>query len=168
MISVRALELSEAGLFHELRLRGLREDPGPFASTYDEDAALSPKAVRERFPAEEDRFVLGAFDEGGRLVGVVGFSRERRTKLHHWGVVWGMYVAPEARGIGVGRTLMAELVARCRRVDGLEQVVLEVATAAGPARGLYASLGFERYGLRREAMKAGDEYYDVELMVLRL
>ena len=165
---VRALEHSEAEIFHELRLRGLREDPAPFAATYDEDAALSLEAVRNRFPVEADRFVLGAFDAAARLVGVVGFSREQRSKLHHWGVVWGMYVAPEARGQGVGRDLMAELVSRCRRIDGLEQIVLEVATAAEPARRLYAALGFEVYGARREAMKAGDEYYDVELMVLRL
>jgi ribosomal protein S18 acetylase RimI-like enzyme len=164
---VRALEHSEAELFHELRLRGLREDPGPFAATYEEDAALSLEAVRNRFPVEADRFVLGAFDDSDRLVGVVGFSREQRSKLRHWGVVWGMYVAPEARGCGTGRALMSELVARCRRLEGLEQIVLEVNTDAEPARRLYASLGFEVYGARREAMKSGDEYFDVELMVLR-
>src|SRR4051812_35376492 len=109
---VRALEHSEAEIFHELRLRGLREDPGPFAATYEEDAALSLESVRNRFPVDEDRFVLGAFDTAGQLAGVVGFSREQRSKLHHWGVVWGMYVVPEARGQGVGQSLMAELVAR--------------------------------------------------------
>ena len=168
MMSVRALERSEAETFHELRLRGLRENPEPFASTYEEDAALSREAVRDRFPVEQERFVLGAFDAAGQLAGVVGFSREQRSKLRHWGTVWGMYVVPEARGQGVGHSLMVELVERCRRLEGLEQIVLEVATAAEPARRLYASIGFETFGRRREAMKSGDEYYDVEYMVLRL
>lgn len=166
--SVRPLDASEAETFHALRLRGLREDPAPFAATFEEDAALSPDAVRDRFPAEEERFVLGAFDEAGRLVGAVGFSRERRVKTRHWGEVWGMYVAAEARGRGVGRALMIALVERCRKLEGLEQIVLDVATVAEPARRLYRSCGFETYGRRGKAMKHGDEYYDVEHMALEL
>ena len=100
---MRPLDAAEAGAFQALRLRGLREDPAPFAATYEEDAALSPEAVRDRFPAEEERFVLGAFDGAGRLVGAVGFSRERRAKTRHWGEVWGMYVAAEARGRAIWR-----------------------------------------------------------------
>jgi uncharacterized damage-inducible protein DinB len=79
-----------------------------------------------------------------------------------------MYVAPEARGRGVGRALMEALVARCRALEGLEQIVLDVATVATPARRLYAEMGFEPFGHRREAMKDGDASYDVEHMALRL
>ena len=165
---VRALQISEAEIFHALRLRGLRESPEPFAASYEEDAALSREAVRDRFPAGEDRFIFGAFDPSGQLVGAVGFLREPQLKRRHWGMAWGMYVIPEARGLGVGRELMTALIERCQRLDGLEQIVLAAATVAKPARRLYESVGFETCGVQKDAMKEGGKYYDVEYMALRL
>jgi len=41
--------------------------------------------------------VVGALDEV-RLLGVGGFARFAGDKLDHKGLVWGMYVRPEARG----------------------------------------------------------------------
>lgn len=165
---VRQLEIDDAGEFHALRLRGLEEDPDPFLTTLAEDAALSAESVRGRFPRGGDAFALGAFNDDGALVGIVGFSRETRQKVRHRGDVWGMYVAPEARGTGAGRTLMQELIERCRTIDGLEQVVLEVATSAEAACGLYASLGFESVGTHPESMKVGERYLETKYMVLRL
>ncbi len=165
---VRALEIDDADAFHELRLRGLEESPDPFLVTLAEDAALSMEYVRGRFPRGGDAFALGAFDDGGRLVGIVGFSRETRAKVRHRGDVWGMYVAPEARGMGAGRALMEELVRRCREMEGLEQVVLEVATGATAACRLYSAVGFETIGEHRESMKDGERYLDTRHMVLRL
>ena len=165
---VRALEIDDAEAFHELRLRGLAESPDPFLVTHAEDAALTMDAVRGRFPRGGDAFALGAFDDDGRLVGIVGFSREQRQKVRHRGDVWGMYVAPEARGTGAGRGLMEELVRRCREMEGLEQVVLEVAVEATAACRLYESLGFEEVGVHRESMKDGERYLDTRHMVLRV
>ena len=168
MTTIRRLAAEEADVFHELRLRGLAEAPVAFAATLDEDAALSIDAVRTRFPVESDRFVLGAFEEDGALVGAIGFSREARTKLRHWGRGWAMYVAPEARGQGIGRALLERLVAECRTVDGLEQIVLEVATDSVAARRLYHACGFVPFGLQRRAMRDGEAYTDVEHLALEL
>lgn len=165
---VRALEIDDAEAFHELRLRGLEESPDPFLVTHAEDAALTPEYVRGRFPRGGDAFALGAFDDDGRLVGIVGFSREKREKVRHRGDVWGMYVAPEARGTGAGRELMHELLRRCREMEGLEQVVLEVETGATAACGLYEGVGFETIGVHRESMKDGERYLDTRYMVLRV
>ena len=136
--------------------------------TYAEDAALTMEAVRGRFPRGGDAFAIGAFDDSDRLVGIVGFSRESRRKVRHRGDVWGMYVAPEARGTGAGRALMEELVRRCSEMEGLEQVVLEVATEAVSACRLYEGVGFETIGTHRESMKDGERYLDTRHMVLRL
>lgn len=165
---IRLLDIDDAEAFHELRLRGLAESPDPFLVTHAEDAALSMEYVRGRFPRGSEAFALGAFDDDGRLVGIVGFSREQRRKVNHRGDVWGMYVAPEARGTGAGRALMDELVRRCRELDGLEHVVLEVATGAVAACRLYEGIGFETIGVHRESMKDGERYLDTRHMVLWL
>ena len=52
-----------------------------------------------------------------------------------------MYVEPELRGAGIGRTLVDALEAEARRL-GAEQVVLETGTRQTAALALYARCGF--------------------------
>jgi RimJ/RimL family protein N-acetyltransferase len=167
-MKVRLLEPTEAEHFRSFRLRGLKESPEAFGSTYAAESVLSAEEARSRFPSTAENFVLGAFDTGGRLIGVAGFYREESLKLRHKGVIWGMYVAPEARGRGAGRALISAIIERCEALDGLEQITLDVVTVNEAARRLYLSQGFRIYALEREAMKQDGEYYDVEHMVLRL
>ena len=155
-------------MFYPFRLRGLRENPEAFGSTFAEESVMPAEARRSRFPCTDENFVLGAFGEEGRLIGVAGFYREKHLKLRHKGFVWGMYVAPESRGAGVGRALLCSLIGRAKSLPGLEQLCLDVVTVNQAARGLYLSQGFRVYALEREAMKQDGEYYDVEHMVLRL
>lgn len=57
-------------------------------------------------------------------------------------------VAPEARGCGLGRRLLAQ-VCEDAQSQGAERLFLEVRTSNGPARKLYARNGFAEIGLRR-------------------
>jgi len=165
---IRTLEPSDVELFHSFRLRGLRENPEAFGSTFAEESVMPAEVRRSRFRCTDENFVLGAFGEGSRLIGVAGFYRETHLKLRHKGHVWGMYVAPESRGGGVGRALLSALIERVKSLPGLEQICLDVVTVNEAARGLYLSQGFQTYALEREAMKQDGDYYDVEHMVLRL
>lgn len=165
---IRTLEPIDVELFYSFRLRGLRENPEAFGSTFAEESVLPAEVRRSRFRCTDENFVLGAFGEDGRLIGVAGFYRETHLKLRHKGFVWGMYVAPEWRGVGVGKALLTSLIERVKMLPGLEQLGLDVVTVNGAARGLYRSQGFQIYALEREAMKHDGEYYEVEHMVLRL
>ena len=168
-LEIRSLIEADATVYRELRLRALREEPEPFGQTYAEAAARPLSATAERLRAQVasgDSFTLGAFD--GALVGVVTLVREAGAKSRHKALIVGMYVAPEARRRGVGRALLAETIARARRVDGLEQLHLAVVTTNTEARRLYRSLGFEVYGVEPRALKEGERAWDEELMVLRL
>ena len=111
--------------------------------------------------------VLGAWD-GDALVGIVGVRRFAPKKQRHKAMLWGVYVTPEARGAGLARRLVGEAIARARELPGLEQLHLSARAGSG-ARLLYASLGFETYGLERHAAKLADgSYVDEELMVIFL
>lgn len=165
---LKQLQASEAELFHRFRLRGLRECPAAFGSTYDEEAALSAAAVRERFPCTAENFVLAAFDEQEQLIGVAGFFRLEALKVRHKGVVWGMYVAAEGRGGGIGQALLAGIIERCRSLAGLEQILLDVVLPNDAARQLYLRSGFRVAALEEAAMKHDGVYYAVEHMVLHL
>ena len=57
-----------------------------------------------------------------------------------------MYVAPAARGRGIGRALVAALEQQARRL-GTSRVVLETGTRLAPALRLYEAMGYTRIPL---------------------
>ena len=109
---IRLLTPEDALSFRELRFRALRDHPDAFGSSYEEAANLSVEETAERLKSSPDALILGAFDAAGKLVGMVGFYREKGVKKRHKGVIWGMYCLPECRGKGVGKALLAEAVGR--------------------------------------------------------
>lgn len=56
-----------------------------------------------------------------------------------------LFVAPDARGHGIARKLIAALMDQAR-ADGYARVVLDTSVNLGPARALYANLGFTQRG----------------------
>ncbi|MBS0657998.1 MAG: GNAT family N-acetyltransferase, partial [Verrucomicrobia bacterium] len=138
----RVLHPSDAAIYQALRLRGLREEPRAFSPTFEEEAGLTMEEVSAALTPTGERLVLGLFD-GDQLVGLAGVARERPSKLAHRATVWGVYVAPEARGRGAGKVLMQAAVEHAYALPGIRQLYLSVQEANSPARRLYESLGFE-------------------------
>ncbi len=168
MVHFRLLTEQDAAVFQALRLRALQESPDAFATTSDEFRQETLASIAERLQLEGDRperFVLGAFEEEGRLIGIVGLMRETMSKMRHKAIIWGMYVAPEGRGQGIGKQLLQELLKRCAALPGLEQVHLSVIITNEAARHLYTSTGFQVYGREPHAFKQGEQYLDEELML---
>lgn len=168
-MDVRALIESDAEAFWRVRLRALRDHPEAFGMAYEDARATPLEEIAERFRTTytgRESFVLGAFDPA--LVGITGCFREEGGKRRHKALIWGMYVAPEARSRGVGRALLVEAIARARQWPGLAQIHLGVMTENTAARRLYRSLGFEVYGLEPRSLRVGERYLDEEHMVLRL
>ena len=64
--------------------------------------------------------------------------------------------------------MMEALIARLRKVEDLRQVSLSVATTQPTAKRLYATVGFQLFGLERRALQVGDDYVDEEHHVLML
>lgn len=162
---IRVLDEPDAALYQALRLNALQCNPEAFGSTYEREADFPMEIVRERLKPAGDKFVLGAFDGKGSLVGIVSFVRESGQKSAHKGNVYGMYVAPEQRGQGLGKLLMNELISRASNCEGLEHINLTVISGNDLAKKLYQSLGFKAYGLENNALKYKGEYFDECLMV---
>jgi ribosomal protein S18 acetylase RimI-like enzyme len=169
---IRALGAADAEIYWALRLRALREHPDAFGTSHedvrDRPIASTRQMLREHWESE-DRFVLGAFDDAGTLVGMVRLGRENGLKDRHKAALTSMYVASEARRQGIGKALVSDLIARARSLLRLEQILLAVTTTNAAARGLYRSLGFSSYGVEPHALRLPDgTYLDEELMILWL
>lgn len=168
---IRILTADDAAAYQALRLRGLRESPAAFGSTYESEVDTPLEQIAERLArgAGREDVMFGAFDDvGGALVGLAGLGRQTGRKTRHRAGVWGMYVAPEARGRGVGRALMEALIAHARTLDGVERLTLGVEGGNESARALYQSLGFVTYGNEPQAYALDGQYWDSELMSLDL
>lgn len=167
-MEIRVLTADDANEWLRLRLEALENDPEAFSSSVEEHQALTPESVRVRLgsPAE-DSFVVGAFREG-RLLGTVGFYREKGPKNRHKGRVWGVYLTPKARRTGIARQMMEHMLERASRIEGVGQILLAVTTTQTAAHRLYRSLGFETFGTEPRALKIGQKYIDEEYMILRL
>ena len=152
---VRTLTEDDLDSLWAMRLRALKDNPEAFGSTYTETLARGKEWMRQRLRAREDEtFFLGAFAES--LIGMVVYNREEGIKNRHKGYVIAMFVAPESRGLGAGKALMQELIARARQIEDLEQLLLAVVTTNQAAYQLYCSLGFEVYGTEPRALKMGE------------
>ncbi|GEM47413.1 GNAT family N-acetyltransferase [Deinococcus cellulosilyticus] len=168
MPEIRVLNASDAPIYRELRLQALTHDPNAFLVDPDQYRQMPLETIEGQLSSEEDgKFTLGAFlDE--KLVGMCTFIRESHPKIRHKGKVVAVYVAPEARGQGVARKLMETLIERVRSYGDVEQIQLGVSHTQVAAQKLYTRLGFEIFGIEKQAVKQNGEYLDEEWRVLKL
>jgi ribosomal protein S18 acetylase RimI-like enzyme len=160
-VVTRRLLADDTAAYRTLRLAGLEESPEAFGSDY----ATESTAPREQFAETlSSGYVAGAFLQG-QLVAVAGFRPLDREKTRHRGDIWGVYVAPEARGHGVGRQIVTYVLAYAR--TRVVQVHLAVTASNAAAVALYENLGFVRYGTEPRALLVEGRYLDEHLMVLQ-
>ena len=163
---IRILNEADAKKYQEVRLSALKNNPESFGSTYERELEFSYELVAERIKPAKDKFVLGAFNDVNSLLGIVTFVREKERKFCHKGDVFGMYVKAEYRRLGLGRSLMNRLIKEAKKCGGLEQIRLTVVSNNDSAKKLYQSIGFEVYGVEKNAIKYHNQYFDEDLMVL--
>jgi RimJ/RimL family protein N-acetyltransferase len=163
-IEIRPLTDAEADaiLFRDIRLEALKANPEAFGSSHETEAAQPLNWFSARLA---DSSVFGAFRDA-RLVGIAGLAIQQGQKKAHKGTIWGMYVRADARGAGNGRRLMEAVIELARH--RVELVQLTVVRDNDRARRLYASFGFQEYGVERHALKHDGRYYDEILMAMDL
>lgn len=167
-VDFRFLCAEDASAWRSVRLEALENDPEAFGASVEAHHKLTDDEILSRLALDmNDRFVVGAFANGD-LVGTAGFVREPGLKERHKGRVWGVYLRANYRGKGVGRRMMMLLLEHARKIEGLEQINISVATTQSAAMALYRSLGFVPYGCEPRGLKVNGRYIDEEHMMLRL
>jgi GNAT superfamily N-acetyltransferase len=164
---ITLLTADDAASYQPLRLRALQEHPEAFGASYEDERQRSLVIVAERLAATPDSFMLGAWAQDA-LVGIVGLYRSPGIKVRHRAGVGGMYVAAEARGQGIGRALIQQLIEHAPTMTDLEEIILAVTVGNVTARALYLAAGFTPTYIEQRYIKVGESYYDLEWMSLRL
>jgi ribosomal protein S18 acetylase RimI-like enzyme len=153
---------ADAASYRELRLEGLRLNPEAFGSTYD----FEKDQLLDRYTGWlTNSTIFGAY-QNSELVGTASFTQLSGQKDSHKGLLRAMYVRPTARRSGAGRQLVQAIINHAR--PKVEQLQLAVVSTNQPALRLYQSLGFQQYGLEKNALKHNNQYSDEILMSLDL
>ena len=153
-IQIRRLTPADAVSYREIRLAGLKCSPEAFGSTFETESAQPLSNFSDRLSTSA---VFGAF-RGAELLGIAGFAVRKGVKEAHKGLLWGMYVRPDARKGGVGRRLVEAVIDFARQ--RVELIQLSVVSDNEPAQRLYARLGFLEYGVEKNSLKQDGRYYD--------
>lgn len=84
-------------------------------------------------------------DEAGAILGYAYASAFRTRPAYRWLVEDSIYLSPEARGRGLGKLLLQELIDRCTAL-GFRQMAAVIGGASPASAGVHASLGFTTVG----------------------
>jgi len=161
--TLRRLTVSDDARYRTLRLEALHSHPEAFGTSWEEEASKPLAWFAERLAGNA---VFGGWRGDSILVGVAGLHVPDAAKSRHKGLLWGMFVRPEARGTGLAASLLARVIEHA--AGTVEEVLLTVVTSNTAAVRLYARAGFREYGLERRALKVKGRYYDELLMALSL
>lgn len=127
------------------------------AAIYDEAVATGTATFETHPPGPEEmsrRFAVlsaGGFpyrvaERAGILAGYAYAGPYHQRAAYNSTLEDSIYVARDARGGGVGRALLADLIAAAERIDARLMVAI-IADSGSPASiALHASLGFSRVG----------------------
>ena len=103
-------------------------------------------------------------ERGGEVLGYAYANYFRPRLAYRFCVEDSIYLSPAAQGQGVGRLLLAELMARCEAA-GARQMLAVIGDAANAGSvGVHTALGFEHTGVLKSAGWKFGRWLDVVLM----
>jgi RimJ/RimL family protein N-acetyltransferase len=146
-MKVRPVQEAEGARLRELRLASLAADPDAFGATYERDAAR-PAAFWDDAAAASaaggsQRTFVGTDDDDDQWLGLALVHRDDERPDE--AVVNAMWVAPAARGRGLGHALCEACLAWAAE-RGLPRVRIHVFAGNGAARAMYEAVGFTPCG----------------------
>ena len=158
MIRIGKLPKNKWEAFKGLRLEALNNDPAAFGSSFEEEKRLPEKVWRER--TGNALFALS----DGKPVGMLSYVFSPRAKTRHIVNIYGVYVMPKYRGLGIGEALLTKALSEIRKDRRIIKVQLSVNAHLRPAVSLYKNAGFEEVGRARKELKIGAKFYDMLLL----
>lgn len=156
---IRRLGATDAEAFSALRRKVTELNAVPMGLTLDEELARPIQGFRDQLSYPDPNAAFGAF-VAGELVGSAAVAwPSKLLSSRHKTNLWGVFVAPANRGVGIGRRLVTRAV-RHAFENGARRVNLQVFVPNPEAVRLYLSMGFVEYGREPDAVCLAGTYFD--------
>lgn len=157
---LRRLAVADAPAYRLLMLQAYEQHPDAFTSSAGERAALPMHWWEARLRASDvaPEVVIGAFSSAGALMGVAGVGFESREKTQHKSTLFGMFVAAEQRGRGLGALLVEGVLRYAHTRPAVTIMQLTVTEGNASAVRLYERCGFRAFGVEPYAVRLGEGF----------
>jgi L-amino acid N-acyltransferase YncA len=103
-------------------------------------------------------------EQDGTVLGYAYANLFRPRRAYRFCLEDSIYLSNDARGRGVGRALLAELLGRCEAAGARQMLAVIGDSANGGSIGVHRTLGFEHVGVMKSAGWKFDEWRDVVIM----
>lgn len=107
-------------------------------------------------------------ERGGAVVGYAYANHFRPRRAYRFCLEDSVYLSPGAVGGGIGRLLLAELLARSQAAGGRQMLAVIGDSANAASIGVHRALGFDHVGVMTAAGWKFGRWLDVVLMQKRL
>ena len=132
--------------------------------TFELDVPDTSEMARRRDDVLAKRLPWLTAEIDGEILGYAYAGLFRPRRAYRFTLEDSIYVAPEARGRGAGRFLLAELVARCESL-GARQMLAVIGDSSNQASiALHLAQGFEPVGTFKKVGHKFGRWLDVVLM----
>ena len=127
---------------------------------------LAPRSLEQQRTWLSERLgALGVIvaEHEGRVVGFASLSPYRDRPAYNTTVENSIYVVASARGLGVGKGLLTELIEMARS-RGFHTIIAFISSTEDASANLHLSCGFEVTGRQREVGRKFGKWLDVTVM----
>ena len=132
--------------------------------TFELDAPDKAEMARRRDDVLSKALPWIVIERGGEVLGFAYANHFRPRKAYRFCLEDSLYLADDAKGQGLGRLLLAELMARCEALGARQMLaVIGDSTNLGSI-GVHRTLGFGHVGVMKSAGWKFDRWLDVVIM----
>ncbi|MDE2626944.1 MAG: N-acetyltransferase [Burkholderiales bacterium] len=136
--------------------------------TFELDAPAEPEMARRRDDVLSKGLPWLVIERRGQVLGFTYANHFRPRKAYRFCLEDSVYLAADARAQGLGRLLLAELMARCEAAGARQMLAVIGDSGNGASIGVHRALGFEHVGVMKAAGWKFDRWLDVVIMQARL
>jgi phosphinothricin acetyltransferase len=136
--------------------------------TFETEAPDRAEMTRRRTEVLSRSLPYLVAERDGQVLGYAYANYFRPRLAYRFFVEDSIYLAPAAQGQGVGRALLAELIARCEAAGARQMVAVIGDSQNKGSIGLHEALGFAHTGLLKASGWKFGRWLDVVLMQRQL
>ena len=132
--------------------------------TFELDPPDEPEMARRRDDVLGKGLPWLVAERGGKVLGYAYANHFRPRKAYRFCLEDSVYLADDAKGQGLGRLLLVELMARCEALGARQMLAVIGDSQNLGSLGVHRTLGFEHVGVMKSAGWKFDRWIDVVIM----
>jgi phosphinothricin acetyltransferase len=132
--------------------------------TFELEPPDEPEMARRREDVLSKELPWLVAERAGQVLGYAYANHFRPRRAYRFCLEDSIYLDADARGQGLGRLLLAELMSRCEAAGARQMLAVIGDSANVGSVGLHRALGFEEVGVMKAAGWKFDRWLDVVVM----